>query len=255
MNKPENNNMKTKKINILSTKVSLINYSIATKTIKKKIKQHQRNYVCVAASHLLVEAYENKKLQKGINNALMVTPDGMPLVWLSKFKNKITSRVYGPNLMLKLCNLSQKHNYKIFLLGGAKHQGKVLIKHLTKQFPKINISGFFETPIRPIPTTQNNQLIKILNSQKPDIIFVGLGCPLQEQWMIDNYHKLDQGICIGVGAAFDFISKRIKQAPEWMQNIGLEWLFRLSQDPKRLWKRYTLTNAKFIYYLIKSFLK
>jgi N-acetylglucosaminyldiphosphoundecaprenol N-acetyl-beta-D-mannosaminyltransferase len=240
-------------VDILGTKISILDYRTALSVIEDKIKA-KSNFVCVSAVHLLMESYNDKHLQKFINKSLITTPDGMPIVWIAKsiLKRRV-QRIYGPDLMLKVCKLAQKKGYKIFLLGGAEFQGDSLRKNLIKEFPKLKIVGIEETPTRPIPEEQNRLIIKKIRKVRPDIVFVGLGCPLQEKWMMQNYKKFNSGIFIGVGAAFDFIAKRVKQAPEWIRNIGFEWLFRLFQDPKRLWKRYLFTNIQFLFEVIKNY--
>lgn len=240
-------------VNILGTNISILNYSSVLSIINKQV-QNGSNFICIAAVSSIMEFFHNKKLQKSVNNSLITTPDGMPLVWLSKLKLKRkVERIYGPNLMLKVCKLAQKRKYKLFFIGGSKNQSNHLKKKLIYRFPKLVIVGMEETPIRPIPKKQNIKIIKNIKKTKPDIIFVGLGCPSQEQWIIENYNKFNKGIFIGVGAAFDFISGKVKQAPAWVQNIGFEWLYRFMQDPKRLWKRYLLYNSQFIYQVIKNY--
>jgi len=238
---------------ILSIPISKTNYSQITAFVKNKIDNKQKSYICVAAVHLIMECQKNKKLLRGVQNANLITPDGMPFVWLSKiYGNKNASRVYGPYLTLVLCKLSEKFGYKVFLLGGASGQSQELAKELYHKFPKLKIVGNLDTPIRPISNKDNKQIIKKINSSKADIVFIGLGCPLQELWMLDNHNEVSASVLIGVGATFDFITGRVRQAPIWMQNNGLEWLHRLSQNPKRLWKRYTIMNIEFLYKIAKQ---
>jgi len=240
-------------VKILGTKISIISYSNLLEILKNEVKK-KSNYICVAAVHLVMEAYQDGSLKNFINRSLLTTADGMPLVWVSQLllKSKV-QRIYGPTTMLKICKLAEQKKYKVFLLGGAIGQSADLITNLKSKFPKLNIIGYEETPIRPLPQKQNNKLVNKIKSLKPDIVFVGLGCPLQERWIKNNYFKFKKGIFIGVGAAFDFISKRVKQAPRWIQNSGLEWLFRFFQDPVRLWKRYLIYNIKFIFLVIKKY--
>ena len=241
---------KITKIDILGTKISILDYSKALSEIRNQ-KNKQSSFICVAAVHLVMESYKNIGLQRGINKSLFTTSDGMPLVWFAKHKlKKQVNRVYGPNLMLKTCKMAEKEKLKVFLLGGAKDQGLNLKKNLINKFPELKIVGMIETPIRPIPIKRNKNILNEIKTTKPDIIFVGLGCPLQEEWMISNYKKVNKGVFIGVGAAFDFISGKVKQAPKWIQNVGLEWFFRLLQDPIRLWKRYLIYNTEFIFHIL-----
>lgn len=241
---------------ILNVPISQTNYIEVLRKVKNVIIKQKKIHICVCAVHLIMEAQKNKFLLSGLQNADIVTLDGMPLVWISKlYGNKDASRVYGPDLTLMMCELSRKNNYKIFLLGGAKEQSKKLSNELKKRFENLNIVGFQDTPIRPIPKKQNEVIVKEINNLKPDIIFVGLGCPNQELWMIENREKISAPIMIGVGAAFDFITGNVKQAPKWMQNSGLEWLYRLIQEPRRLWRRYFILNMLFTLKVSKQILK
>ncbi|MFH2118649.1 MAG: WecB/TagA/CpsF family glycosyltransferase, partial [Candidatus Paceibacterota bacterium] len=235
--------------------VSAINYQSALKKIFTWIDAKQKNYVCVAAVHLVMECQKSAQLRAGVNRAGLVTPDGMPLAWLLKINGKKqTERVYGPDLMLKVCQQASQTGKTIFLLGGAKGQSRQLKTVLEKKFPKIKIVGHADTPIRPIPKQKNQQIIKQLNASRAQIVFVGLGCPLQEEWMITNLPHLKTGVAIGVGAAFDFITGKTKQAPRWLMSAGLEWLFRLLQEPQRLAYRYLVLNSLFIFLIGKQFL-
>ncbi len=244
---------KNKNISILGTKVDCADYQKILKKIDFQISKKQSHFICVAAVHLLMEAKKDPLFQKKINQSLTTTSDGMPLVWFAKLKGqKQTQRVYGPELMLQLCHLAEQKEYKIFLLGGAKGQGKILEKKLLQRFKNLQIVGHIDTPQRPIPEPDNQKIIKQINKSKASIVFIGLGCPIQEKWMVDYYQQLDGAVCLGVGAAFDFISGKIKQAPPWMQKHGLEWLFRLIQEPKRLWRRYLLLNCQFVLALLKE---
>jgi len=239
-------NVYTSNKNYLSTIIEIVNSIIA----KKKI------YICVAATHLIMECQKNPKLLSGVNKAALVTTDGMPLVWLSKiYGNKHATRVYGPILTIILSKVSEVKKFKVYILGGSKGQSKELSNNLKEIFPKLNIVGTSDTPIRPIPEKDNNKILNLINKSKADIVFVGLGCPTQELWMIKNRNKVNSSVLIGVGAAFDFITGNVKQAPSWIQNGGLEWLFRLIQEPKRLWKRYCILNTQFVILITKQLFK
>ncbi len=241
---------------ILGVKINPLTYPKTLQIIKNWITNKQRKYICVAAVHLIMECQENGQLLNGVNNSGLTVPDGMPLVWLLNKTENRTQRIYGPELMLKICNLAQDQKWKILILGGSIKQSKKLKQILIIKYPRIQIVGNIDTPIRPIPENKNTKIIQQINSLKPNIIFIGMGCPYQEKWMIENISKLDTNVLIGVGAAFDFITGIEKQAPSIIQSIGLEWLWRLFQKPKRLWYRYSVINILFIYRLIKElFLK
>lgn len=235
--------------------ISAVDYNTALSNIERWIEKKERQYVCVAAVHLVMECQKDRNLLNGVNAAGMVVPDGMPLVWLLRlYGHKNVERVYGPAFMVKLCALAAQRDWGVFLLGGASGQSQEVARALLRQHPNLRIVGHRDTPSRPIPPHHNQKIIGEINNAHPKIVFVGLGCPHQELWMIENRKYLDAPVLIGVGAAFDFLSGRVRQAPAWIQNSGLEWLFRFLQEPKRLWYRYTAINATFIWLVLKELL-
>lgn len=238
---------------ILGVRVSAITYADALREIGRWVVKRKRSYACVAAVHLVMECQKDINLLEGVNGAGLVTPDGMPLVWLLRlYGHKQASRVYGPTLMIKLCALAAQRGWGVYLLGGAKGQSQEVVRVLLRQFPNLRIVGHYDTPVRPVPLLENQKIVAKLNHTSPELVFVGLGCPQQELWMIENRKKLDAPVLIGLGAAFDFLSGRAHQAPLWVQNAGFEWLFRLFQEPKRLWYRYTVINATFLYLMVRE---
>lgn len=232
---------------ILGVRVTSLTYKKTLKVIDNWINKNIKSYICVTNVHLVMKCQKDPKLRIGINSAGLVTPDGMPLVWLSNLYGRKTDRVYGPTLLDKVCRLSEKRGYKVFFLGGIKGVSKNLLKKISIKYPKLKVVGYQETPVRPILNKDNQGIIKKINTSGSKIVFVGLGSPYQEYWMINNRNQLNPNVLIGVGAAFDFVSGRIRQAPAWMQEIGFEWLFRFVREPKRLWYRYTITNLLFIH--------
>lgn len=240
-------NYKRKTLQILGVGVSVLTYNHALDIIDDWIKMNNKEYVCVSAVHLLMECQQDKKLNEGVNRAGLVTSDGMPLVWILKRKYPKVERVYGPDLTWKLCMMAQRKGYGVFFLGGAVGESKLVGQIIKKRYPKLLISGFRDTPVRPIPAVIDTKIIEEINKSGAKIVFVGLGCPMQEKWMIKNRSKLEANVLVGVGAAFDFITGRERQAPKFLQRIGMEWFFRLCQHPRRLWYRYLVLNSKFIY--------
>lgn len=232
---------------ILGIHVSVLNYQQTLNKIASWIENDKRQYICVAAVHLVMECQKDKGLLAGVNHAGLVTPDGMPLVWLSHFYGqRSVERIYGPTLMQELCKLAALKKYRIFLFGGLRGQSRQLKRKLIEKYQKLIIVGAVDTAVRPFTKSQNAEAIRQINGVHPDIVFVGLGCPWQEKWMIENRACLRAATIIGVGAAFDFLSGYKKQAPHWIQHAGFEWLFRLIQEPQRLIKRYTITNILFL---------
>ncbi|MGB2957415.1 MAG: WecB/TagA/CpsF family glycosyltransferase, partial [Bacteroidota bacterium] len=171
-------------------------------------------------------------------------------VWMLRLKgNPIKKRVYGPDMMLRLCDEASRHGWRCFLYGGESGTLELLRNNLLQRFPSLQIVGTHSPPFRSLSPEEDATVCEMINAARPDILWVGLGGPKQDRWMYDHRDRLNVSVMHGVGAAFDFLSGRVPQAPRWMMNSGLEWLFRLAVEPRRLWRRYTITNLKFLYYL------
>jgi N-acetylglucosaminyldiphosphoundecaprenol N-acetyl-beta-D-mannosaminyltransferase len=225
--------------NILGVKISALNMDLAVSAIDDLCMSKNSHYVCVTSAHGLVECWYNPQLRPIFNNSGLTTPDGMSIVWLMRLLgyNEV-SRVYGPDLLLRVCKHSLKMGYKHFLYGGAPGVPEKLAQSLSDQFPGLKIVGTYSPPFRDLTDEEDQEIIRLINETDADIVWVGLGTPKQERWMNDHVNKLDAPVLVGVGAAFDFISGTKKQAPKWIQGSGFEWLFRLVTEPQRLWRRY-----------------
>jgi N-acetylglucosaminyldiphosphoundecaprenol N-acetyl-beta-D-mannosaminyltransferase len=182
-----------------------------------------------------------------LNYADIATPDGMPLVWaLRSFGAKEQKRVYGPTLMLHLCESAARNGHRIFLYGGREECLHDLRARLEDRFPGLRIVGSFSPPFRPLNPEETEGIRQRIRDSEADLVFVGISCPKQERWMYENREALPGVVMIGVGAAFDFHAGRVRQAPVWIQRNGLEWLFRLAMEPARLWRRYLLVTPRFL---------
>jgi N-acetylglucosaminyldiphosphoundecaprenol N-acetyl-beta-D-mannosaminyltransferase len=244
------------KINILGVEIGELNLDLACQALDLWIKATSKAYVCVAPVSTIVDCQENPEYKAIVNGADMVTPDGMPLVWLGKLKGrKDIERTYGPDLILKFCALSQEKGYKHYFYGSTAETNQMLIVKLREQFSNLNIVGHFAPPFRNVSEKENPFVLEEINRANPDVLWVGLGSPKQDYWMRDHRDKLNVPVMVGVGAAFDFLAGVKKQAPVRMQRCGLEWFFRLWCEPKRLWKRYLVGNTKFIYWILRDFFR
>jgi N-acetylglucosaminyldiphosphoundecaprenol N-acetyl-beta-D-mannosaminyltransferase len=243
-------------IDVLGVKISAVNLDFACQTIGQWIDFKQKTYVCVAPVSTIIDCQKDPQYRAIINNAGMTTPDGMPLVWLGKMRGeKAIARTYGPDLMLNLCNFSQQRGYKHYFYGGTLNTIECLSQRLKMKFPQLNIVGSFAPGLLKSGELEKEEVIAKINDASPDIVWVGLGSPKQDYWMHLHRSRLNAPVIIGIGAAFDFVAGIKPQAPRWMQRSGLEWLFRLMCEPRRLWKRYLLGNTQFIYLLIKESLQ
>jgi N-acetylglucosaminyldiphosphoundecaprenol N-acetyl-beta-D-mannosaminyltransferase len=198
--------------------------------------------------HGVSEAQKNSRLKEIFGNALLVTPDGMPMVWMGKLQGQPEiQRVYGPDLMLNICQHSVAQGFSHFLFGGLPGMADELKRELESRFPGLKIMGTFVPPFRNLNEAEVKDLQERISATRPDFFWVGLSTPKQEFFMAEYISLLPEAkIFIGVGAAFDFFTGRVRQAPRWMMQIGLEWLFRLFQEPRRLWKRYLVNNPLFV---------
>lgn len=245
--------MESQKADIGGVKVDAVNLQSAWEIIDGWIRSQAKTYVCVAPVSTIVSCHEDANYRRVVNQAGMVTPDGMPVVWLARrrgFKN--VERTYGPDLMLKVCAEGNERGYRHFFYGGTEDVCSKLKDVLQARFPQIAIAGMYAPPFRDLTDYENERVMNMINSARPDILWVGLGSPKQDFWMHQNRAQLNVPVMIGVGAAFDFLSGSKPQAPRWMQRGGLEWLFRLGCEPKRLWKRYLMGNTKFLLLLLQE---
>jgi N-acetylglucosaminyldiphosphoundecaprenol N-acetyl-beta-D-mannosaminyltransferase len=234
-------------VNVLGVAVSPINMGLALEQITRAIDSKQKGYVCITGVHGISEAQSDPAFRQILNRAFLCTPDGMPLVWVGRMQGqKQMSRVYGPDLMLAVMELSEKTGWRHFFYGGANGTAQLLQSKLLQRFPKVQMAGFYEPPFRPLNPEEQRQLQGEIRVARPDIMWVGLSTPKQERFMAENLEKLEVNLMFGVGAAFDFHAGRIRQAPRWMQRSGLEWFFRLCCEPRRLWKRYLKNNPLFM---------
>lgn len=222
-------------IDLLGVRVSALNLQSACDGLNEAIRNGVRGYVCLCGAHGLVDSQSDPALRAAYNEAFMNTPDGMPLVWeLHRQGNPDAGRVYGPDLMLEMFGCGLRH----YLYGATPTTLLRLEMRLEKKFPDASIVGTYSPPFRALTEKEDDDVADRINAAKPDIVWVGLGAPKQELWMANMRSRLSAPMLIGVGAAFDFHAGHKPQAPAVMQSLGLEWLFRLGSEPRRLWRRY-----------------
>ena len=243
------------RVNVLGVGVSVINLETALAVIADAMLRREKGYICVTGVHGVMEAQRDIEFRRILNNALLCTPDGMPMVWLGKLRgHRNMRRVYGPDLMLEVCAWSKNHSCRHFFYGGAPTVAEKLRENLQTQFPHLQVVGCFAPPFRPLNTREEMQLKEMVATSQPDIMWIGLSTPKQEKFMAEFLPRLNVPLMIGVGAAFDFHAGIVKQAPHWMQRSGLEWFYRLCQEPRRLGGRYFRNNPSFILKTIGQFL-
>ncbi len=236
---------------ILGTRINVTNMQDTLSYIDKHLNALRGKYICVSNVHTTVMSYENKKYRTIQNSAAMALPDGAPLSSYSRRMGfRDAKRVTGPDLMVELFRISRKKGYRHFFYGATQQTLDAMKSVLERDYPGIAIAGMYAPPFRPLTEKEDAEIIQRINDASPDFVWVGLGAPKQEEWMYAHRGKLC-AVSLGVGAGFDYLAGNIKRAPRIMQKLCLEWLYRLLQDPKRLWKRYVTTNARFIWYLFQ----
>lgn len=243
--------MVPERANILGVGVSAINMDMALETIDGWCRSREAQYVCVRDAHGVILSQRDKMLRQIHNSAGLVTPDGMPLVWLLKLAGYYyADRVYGPDLMQAVLGTSCEAGYSHFLYGGTEAVLAKLRRNLEHKFPGIRIVGSYAPPFRSLTPDEDLETVRQINASGADICWVGLSTPKQEYWMATHRGKLSPPVLIGVGAAFDFLSGTKQQAPRFIQRSGFEWLYRLATEPRRLWKRYMHTVPLFAFLVL-----
>jgi N-acetylglucosaminyldiphosphoundecaprenol N-acetyl-beta-D-mannosaminyltransferase len=236
----------TARVNILGVGVSAVNMEIALRQTESLLDGGGQGYVCVTGVHGIMEAQADEGFRDILNRSFLTTPDGMPTVWLGRIHGfKRMNRVYGPDYMLGLCERSVAQGYKHFLYGGKPGVAEELRTELIRRFPGLQIVGTYTPPFRPLNAEEEADLRSRLEASGADVLWCGLSTPKQERFMAAYCHRMPVKLMVGVGAAFDLLSGNLTEAPDWMKQTGLQWLYRLIKEPRRLWRRYLLNNPKF----------
>jgi N-acetylglucosaminyldiphosphoundecaprenol N-acetyl-beta-D-mannosaminyltransferase len=243
---------------VVGVPLALTDYEHTMDWMDGAIARRERAIVTAAAVHLVMVAGEDADTQDAVvRDDVLAVPDGQPLVWaLRALGHDGASRVYGPDLMAKYCDRSARTGVKMYLYGG-RNQGALVQLTLTlrRRFPGLRIVGGYSPPFRPLTPDEEEWVVADINRSGADVVWVGTGQPKQEKWMAAMRDRLDAPILAGVGAAFDFHAGLVPQAPTWMQAVGLEWTFRLAQEPKRLWRRYARYNPLFVWSFVRQLLR
>lgn len=239
LNRKNPDRTKDDRIDILGIGISAINLTDAVAAIERWIADRSCNYVCVTGVHGVMESRHDEQL-RGIHNAAgMVTPDGMPLVWLLRLLGwRHTGRVCGCDLMTSMTSVSELRGYRQFYYGGADGLAEKLKQAMVAAHPLLEVVGTHCPPFRELTPAEDEAVVRKINAARPDIVWVGLSTPKQEIWMANHLGRIGAPVMVGVGAAFDFLAGTKQRAPRWMQRSGLEWLHRVCSEPRRLWHRY-----------------
>ncbi len=235
-------------VEVLGIPLALTDYERTMDWMDAVVAERETGYVCVAAVHTVMACREDPELRAAVLASSMTVPDGQPLVWaMNALGHDLPSRVYGPELMSRSCERAARTGMRIFLYGGRNEGALVqLTLNLRRRYPGLRIVGGHSPPHRPLTVDEESQIINEIDHSQADVVWVGIGVPKQEKWMAAMRPRLQAPLLVGVGAAFDFHAGLVAQAPALIQRLGLEWLYRLGREPRRLWKRYARYNPRFV---------
>lgn len=256
MNNPVSKSSHHEHADVLGVKVSAVNMHRAVELADQWIEAATPGYICVTGVHGVMEAQRNSTLLQILNHAALNTPDGMPMSWVGRLQGYSNmDRVFGPEFMYSMCQLSLGRGYRHFLYGGQPGVAEQLQATLEKQFPGLQVVGTYTPPFRSLNPEEEEALLHQVQDAKPHILWVGLSTPKQEHFMAQYVQRLRVPLLVGVGAAFDYHTGKIRDCSPWIKRAGLQWLHRLAQDPKRLWWRYLRNNPSFVWNIALQLLR
>ena len=238
---------KQNRVRVVSLFPDVVTHGSAIEKIAELVSEKNGGYVCFSTVHMVMESYDNAEFGAKVNGADLIVTDGMPIVWMQKMQGKKTaSRVRANDLMIMLCEFAAENNLSVGFYGGKQEVIDAIRRKAEKELSNLKIAYAFSPPFRALTDEEDTEITAEINAAKPDILFMGLGCPKQENWMAAHKDNLTT-VMLGVGASFDFYAGNVKESPAWLGKFGLEWLFRLTQEPKRLWRRYLILNPRFLW--------
>lgn len=240
------------RVDVLGVHASASDIPSAVARIGSFISERTRTYVCVTSVHGVVESLQDPALREIHNRSGMTCTDGMPLVWSARKVGYRAERVYGPDLTLAVCERAAREGWRSYFYGAAPGVADDLAERLEAMFPGFVTAGTMSPPFRELTNEEAEEIDANINACEPDIVWVGLSTPKQERWMAAHRDALNAPVLIGVGAAFDFHAGRLRQAPAYLQRAGLEWLFRLAVEPRRLWRRYLIQYPPFVWKIVRQ---
>jgi N-acetylglucosaminyldiphosphoundecaprenol N-acetyl-beta-D-mannosaminyltransferase len=240
------------RFDVLGVAVSAVDLDRSVQEITRWINEREQHYVCVTGVHGVMESQSDPELMQIHRDSGLTTPDGMPMVWAGRWAGLDVERVYGPDLMLLLCARAAERGWTSYFYGGAEGIPEQLAEQLAQRFPGLKVVGTCSPPFRALTPEEDDQIVARINATDPDLVYIGLSTPKQERWMAAHAGRIRAPVMIGVGAAFDIHAGGLRQAPRWMQRSGLEWLFRLAVEPRRLWRRYLSNNPRFVMKILRS---
>ncbi len=247
----------TQSVDVLGVPLALTDYARILEWMDAVVERGDRGYMCACNVHAVMASSEDSELSHALHNSSLNVPDGQPLVWaINALGHELAERVYGPELMSRACARAASSGQRFYLYGG-RNQGALvqLALNLRRRYPGVKIVGGYSPPHRRLDQDEKDAVVEEINRSCADIVWVGIGVPKQEKWMAEFRSALETPLLIGVGAAFDFHAGLVPQAPNWVQEAGLEWAFRLAHEPRRLWRRYLRYNPRFMAAFARQFIR
>ena len=232
---------------VVSLDVDQVTHDSAVERVVRLAKSGRGSYVCFGTVHMVMESHDSPEFAARVNAADMIVPDGMPMIWMQRLQKAVhPERVRANDLMMLLMAAAEQEELKVGFYGGRPEVIDAILDRARREHPRLEIAYAYSPPFRPLTPEEDADIIRQINDSGTQILFMGLGCPKQENWMAGHRDRLNC-VMLGVGASFDFYAGNVKESPAWLGRLGLEWLHRLTQEPKRLWRRYLILNPRFIW--------
>lgn len=241
-------------VRVVSLDTDVLDHDSAVERVAGLVQKGDGGYVCFSTVHMVMEAHDSPDFATKVNGADMIVPDGMPIVWMQKATgDRSPTRVRANDLMMLLCRHAGVHGLKVGFYGSTQEVIDAIVERAGRDFQDLKIVYAFSPPFRSLTEEEDERITREINTAAPDILFMGLGCPKQENWMAEHKEKV-KAVMLGVGASFDFFAGNVKESPGWLGRFGLEWLYRLTQEPRRLWRRYLILNPRFMVLALRQLL-
>jgi N-acetylglucosaminyldiphosphoundecaprenol N-acetyl-beta-D-mannosaminyltransferase len=242
------------RVRVVSLDTDVVDHDSAVERVVELVRKRHGGYVCFATVHMVMESYDSPEFASKVNAADMIVTDGMPIVWMQKLqKRNEATRVRANDLMILLCKRAERERLTVGFYGGQPEVIDAVRERAKRDFPDMRIVYAYSPPFRALTPDEDEKITNEINAAAPDLLFMGLGCPKQENWMATHRNHLT-AVMLGVGASFDFFAGNVKESPAWLGRLGLEWLYRLAQEPQRLWRRYLILNPRFMWHALRQLL-
>lgn len=243
------------RVRVVSLMPNVLNLESAIAAIDSLVRERDGGYVCFSTVHMVMESHDDPGFGDTVNAANLIVPDGMPLVWMQRLHGRREAqRIRANDLMIALCEFAADTGVAVGFYGGKQEVIDAIKVRAGRELPDLKIVYAYSPPFRALTDEEDANIVDEINAASPDILFMGLGCPKQENWMSAHRGRL-KAVMLGVGASFDFYAGHVRECPDWIGSLGLEWLFRLTQEPKRLWRRYLILNPRFMFLAAMQLMK